>query len=79
MTSDLETGWLIGRPADDVNPPIWVGVVGGPVKNFAWVYDASVALRFARREDAQTCIDNVPWFRRQDDYKAIRAEEHQWG
>lgn len=71
-----ETGWLIEGQMEAAGQS-YVGVVGGPHKNFAIVYDASRALRLGRREDAQTLIDNIPWFRNCA-HKPLRVAEHSW-
>ena len=69
-----ESGWLI-EGAPRCAGVAYVGVVGGPHKNFAIVFDASMALRLSRKEDAQTLIDNIPWFRSHGPFRAI---EHGW-
>lgn len=68
------TAWLIEGPLESAGQS-YVGVVGGPHKNFAFVYDADRALHFSRQEDAQACIDSVPWFRSRAPLKAC---EHIW-
>jgi hypothetical protein len=74
-TTRVETGWLIEGDMDPHHGQTYVGVVGGPHKNLAVVFDASIALRFCREQDAQTVVDNVPWFRKNGPF---RVAGHEW-
>lgn len=75
MSETTETGWLIER----LSPPEWYA--GGPCTRWQWRHeidapdlwttDASKALRFARKQDAETLIHF-------EGYIGAIATEHQW-
>jgi len=62
-----ETGWLIEK--DD--PPVYHLVTDDFDEH--WTPDASKALRFARRDDAQAYVDHVGWTS-----PPVRVAEHMW-
>lgn len=63
-----KTGWLIEK--DD--PPVYC-IVNPKDYDEQWTSDASKALRFARREDAQAYSDHIGWTS-----PPVRIAEHMW-
>jgi len=63
---EQETGWLI-ETADSTRAPRW----WAPQADMQWTSDASKALRFARKEDAETMIEFICIDR-------AKATEHMW-
>lgn len=62
-----ERGWLIEK---DVTPPQWFTVFSW--EGFDWTDNSLLAIRFARREDAE----RIALMMENDD---IKITEHQWG
>ena len=62
-----ETGWLIELKPSVVTTPVWFQLVSDD----DWTSDASKALRFARKQDAEAYIESVGW-------TGAFSSEHEW-
>lgn len=63
-----ETGWLIELKPSVVTVPTWFRLG----EEEPWTSDSKLALRFARKADAETYIAEIGW-------TECIATEHQWG
>lgn len=64
----LESGWLV---ENDNGGPCWWGRTPDGEDAFGWTKDSLMALRFARKEDAEAYIEEIGW-------NDVVATEHQW-
>jgi hypothetical protein len=64
----VETGWLV---ENDNGGPCWWGRTPDGEDVFGWTTSSLMALRFARKEDAEAYIEEVGW-------NDVIATEHQW-
>jgi hypothetical protein len=62
-----ESGWLIERADSDVSKPLYWGGRNG------WTLDNLLAVRFCRRDDAQSQADII------GNHHGFRICEHGWG
>ncbi len=69
MTKQPETGWLV---ENDNGGPCWWGRTPDGEAAFGWTKNSLMALRFARKEDAEAYIEEIGW-------TDVVATEHQWG
>ena len=70
----VESGWLI-ESTHPVGPPQWLAAVMGMGR---WTGDASKAVRFCRKQDADWIIDSM-WQHGLAKRGFAVATEHQWG
>lgn len=63
-----ETAWLVEWPASDNLPARW----WNPVPNMGWMIDANKAIRFSRKEDAESYISGMRFG------GGKLATEHKW-
>lgn len=66
-TSKDETGWLCEQQDDNGGSP-WYHILEEP----HWTQDASKAIRFARKVDAEAYIEDMGWC------YDIKPVEHMW-
>jgi hypothetical protein len=69
---ERETGWLLEQPAAHGHGPLWfyLGKDDGE-DGTGWTSDSIAALRFARKQDAESYIADIGW-------TEIVATEHEW-
>ncbi len=67
VAASRETGWLVEMIID--HEPWWWAI--GLPNEENWTKDSNRALRFGRKEDAQSFIDDMGW-------TEVLATEHEW-